>query len=176
MASTYEKIATSTLGSAVASTTFSSISGAYTDLIVIANVQGQSNGCNMQIWFNGDGSGTSYSNTRLYLSSSSVISSVRDTNQAKLNTGTNGGMPFANANQFGLNIYHIQNYSNATTYKSVIVANRSPSGGYTGAMEVVQGVGIWRNTAAITSVTIGVDNSKTMQIGSSFTIYGIKAA
>ena len=35
MASTYEKIATTTLGSATASYTFSSISGTYTDLILI---------------------------------------------------------------------------------------------------------------------------------------------
>lgn len=175
MASTYEKIATTTLGSAVASVSFTSISGTYTDLVIIANVQGQSNGCNMQIWFNGDGSSTNYSNTVLY-STGSVAASGRTSNQAKINFGTNGGMPFANANQFGINIYNIQNYSNTTTYKTLLGTSRSPSGGYTGAVEFDLAVGMWRNTAAITSINIGVDNSKTMQIGSSFTIYGIKAA
>jgi hypothetical protein len=35
MASTYEPIATTTLGTATASVTFSSISGAYTDLVLV---------------------------------------------------------------------------------------------------------------------------------------------
>jgi hypothetical protein len=35
MTATYEKIATTTLGSAQADITFSSISGAYTDLVII---------------------------------------------------------------------------------------------------------------------------------------------
>jgi len=175
MASTYEKIATTTLGSAVASVSFTSISGTYTDLVIIANVQGQSNGCNIQIWFNGDGSSTNYSSSTLYYTGSTVAS-TRNSNTAKLNFGTNGGQPFANANQFGLNIYNIQNYSNSTTYKTALGTSRSPNGGYTGAGEFDLAVGMWRNTAAITSIDIGVDNSKTMQIGSSFTIYGIKAA
>ena len=172
MTATYEKIATTTLASAVASVTFSSISGSYTDLVVIANVQGQSNGCNIQIWFNGDGSSTKYSSTTLYYSGSSTLS-TRNSNTAKLNFGTNGGQAFSNANQFTLNIYNIQNYSNTTTYKSVLGTTRSPDGGYTGAGELDQSVGLWRDTAAITSIDIGVDNSKTMQIGSTFTIYGI---
>jgi hypothetical protein len=37
MTSTYEKIATNTLGSAASSVTFTSISGAYTDLVLISN-------------------------------------------------------------------------------------------------------------------------------------------
>ena len=39
MTATYEKIATTTLGSNTASTTFSSISGAYTDLVLISFVR-----------------------------------------------------------------------------------------------------------------------------------------
>jgi hypothetical protein len=175
MASTYEKIATTTLGSAVASVSFTSISGSYTDLFIIANVQGQSNGCNIQIWFNGDGSGTTYSSSTLYYNGS-TIAATRNSNTAKLNFGTNGGQPFSNASRFGLNTYNIQNYSNSTTYKTVLGTTRSSSGGYTGAAEIDLATGLWRNTAAITSIEIGVDNSKTMQIGSSFTIYGIKAA
>jgi len=175
MASTYEKIATNTLSSATASISFTSIPGTYTDLVVIATVQGQSAGCNMQIWFNGDGAGTAYNSVVLY-GSSSAVASLRNTNNAKLNFGTNGGMPYADANQFGLNIYNIQNYSNTTTYKTVLGTNRSPVGGYTGAGELDLAGGLWRSTAAITSVDIGVDNSKTMQVGSTITIYGIKAA
>jgi hypothetical protein len=175
MPMTYEPIATQTLGSAVADVTFSSIPSTYTDLVVIANVQGQSNGCNIQIWFNGDGSGTNYSYTNLYYSGSSALSN-RGTNAAKINFGTNGGQPFASASQFAINIYNIQNYSNTTTFKTALGTTRSPNGGYLGNGELDQAVGLWRNTNAITSISIGVDNSKTMQIGSTFTLYGIKAA
>jgi hypothetical protein len=175
MAVTYEMIQKSTLTSAVASVTFTAISNIYTDLVIIANVQGQANGCNMQIWFNDDGSSTNYSSSVLY-STGSVVGAGRSANQAKINFGTNGGMPFSDSNQFGLNIYNIQNYSNTTTYKTIFGTARNLNNGYTGAPEFTQAVGMWRNTAAISSISIGVDNSKTMQIGSSFTIYGIKAA
>ena len=174
MTSTYEMIQKTTLSSAVASVSFTSITGTYTDLVVIASVQGQSNGCNIQIWFNGDGSSTNYSTTTLY-STGSAINSTRNTSQPKINFGTNGGMPFATSNQFGINIYNIQNYSNSTTYKTVLGTSRSTDGGYTGATELDFAAGVWRNTAAITSINIGVDNGKTMQIGSTITIYGIKA-
>ena len=40
MAITYEPIATNTLGSAAASVTFSSISGTYTDLVVVVSGNG----------------------------------------------------------------------------------------------------------------------------------------
>ena len=169
---TEEFIATQTLSSAVASITFSSIPATYTDLVLVSNVQGQSAGCNIQIWFNGDGSGTNYSSTVLY-GSSSAIASVRNTNGAKINFGTNGGQPYANANQFAINIHNVQNYSNSTTYKSVLGTTRFPTGGYTGTGEFDVAVGIWRNTNAITSLDVGVDNGKTMQIGSTFTLYGI---
>lgn len=174
MALTYDKIATTTLSSAVASVSFTSISSTYTDLVVIASVQGQSAGCNMEIWFNGDGSNTNYSSTVLY--GAGAAGATRNSNQAKIDFGTNGGMPYANSNQFGLAVYHIQNYSNSTTYKTVLGTARSPNGGYTDAPEITFAAGIWRNTAAITSINIGVNNSKTMQIGSTITIYGIKAA
>lgn len=175
MAGTYEKIDTNLLTSAVGSFAFTSIPGTYTDLIIMTSIQGQSNGANVQIWFNNDGAGTAYSNTVLY-SASSTAYSGRTTNAAKINFGTNGGMPFQNANQFGTNIWNIQNYSNATTYKTVFGTSRSPNGGYLNAQELDSAVGIWRNTAPITQINIGIDNSKLMQPGSRFTIYGIKAA
>ena len=172
--STYTSIASQTLASAASSITFSSIPQGYTDLVVVANVQGQSNGCNIEIWFNGDNSASNYSSTTLYYAGASAAS-TRNSNTSKLNFGTNGGQPFSNANQFAFNSYNVQNYSNTTTYKTVLGATRSPDGGYTGAGELDQAVGVWRSTAAINSISIGVDNSKTMQAGSTFSIYGIAA-
>ena len=64
------------------------------------------------------------------------------------------------------------NYSNTTTNKTVLArGNRASSG-------VVAQVGMWGNTSAITSITIdNVDSaSANFVAGSTFTLYGIKAA
>ena len=53
---TYVAIATNTLSSAAASVTFSSISGAYTDLVLVTNATLASGGAaNLWCRFNGDG-------------------------------------------------------------------------------------------------------------------------
>ena len=64
MAITYEPIATTTLGTAAASVTFSTISGAFTDLVLVmafANT-GVGNGNDILMQFNSD-SGSNYSRT-----------------------------------------------------------------------------------------------------------------
>ena len=67
------------------------------------------------------------------------------------------------------NTIDIMNYSNATTFKTCLVragaANNS----------TLATVGLWRNTAAITSVSITCDGANFV-IGSTFSLYGIKAA
>ena len=65
MASTYQPIATNTLGSAAASVTFSSISGAYTDLVLIMNAGSSTTNADVDINVNGD-TGANYSRTILY--------------------------------------------------------------------------------------------------------------
>lgn len=172
--STYTPIASQILSSAVSSITFTGIPQYYTDLVVVANVQGQANGCNIEIWFNDDNYSTLYSTTTMYYSGTSALS-TRNSNASRINFGTNGGQPFANANQFGNNIYNILNYTNNTTNKTILATTRFPNGGYTGEGELSNAVGLWRNIDPITSISIGVDNSKTMQIGSNFTLYGIVA-
>jgi hypothetical protein len=64
MAITYEPIATTTLGSAAATVTFSSISGAYTDLIVVANLAQSAGSNSLRFRLNGD-TGSNYSATIL---------------------------------------------------------------------------------------------------------------
>ncbi len=63
---------------------------------------------------------------------------------------------------------NVMNYSNTTTYKTIL--SRS-SDLYTEAS-----VNLWRNTAAITSIIIGAQGAYTFSAGSTFTLYGIKAA
>jgi hypothetical protein len=169
MAKTYEPIATNTLGSDQASISFSSFAG-YTDVILVASTR-SSHSANgpITIRFNGD-TGSNYSYTRLY-GSGSAASSDRFSNSTSIDFGF---MPGTNSTSgiFGISTVHIQNYSNSTTNKTVL--NRWNTDGsatpFTAAV-----VGLWRNTAAITSMSIAYTTGNILT-GSTFTLYGIKAA
>jgi hypothetical protein len=66
MAITYEPIATTTLGSDAVSVTFSTISGAYTDLVLVMNIRGSSDiESDIGMQLNSD-TGSNYSMTRIY--------------------------------------------------------------------------------------------------------------
>ena len=158
MPTTYEPIATETLGSATASITFSSIPGTYTDLILIFNGIGAVGG-NVTFQFNSDTS-TNYSATIVYADGSSA-GSFGLTNQSSMNIGSV-------STSWTTNTLHIMNYSNTTTNKIVL-------GRYSRPNEVGEKIGLWRSTSAITSIVVG-KSSGTYDIGSSFTLYGIKAA
>jgi len=168
MASTYEKIATTTLSSAAASYTFSSIAGTYTDLVIIASCTSANDGAALQFRFNSD-SGSNYSNTLLEGSGSSA-SSVRQSDQIDIQISFNVGN---NSTNPSTSIISINNYSNSTTYKTLLARWNSATGGtYPGTSATV---GLWRNVAAITSITIFM-GSGNINAGSTFTLYGIKAA
>jgi hypothetical protein len=164
MPTTYEPIATTTLGSAQSSVTFSSISGTYTDLVLVAAPKLSSGAGNMQCQFNSD-TGSNYSMTELGGTGSAAFSS-RASNLTSVRL-TYYGYVENNNNQN--TIIQIQNYSNATTYKTLLARSNNAANG-TGAT-----VGLWRSTSAITSVVLSLDAS-TFASGSTFTLYGIKAA
>lgn len=165
MAITYEPIATTTLGSAANTLTFSSISGSYTDLVLISTAVASSSPADLYLRFNGD-TANNYSATVLS-GDGSAASSTRFTNDAVgiiLDYYGSAGTSVGH-----ICIAHIMNYSNATTYKTVLSrANRADSG--TDAV-----VGLWRSTAAITSVTVRTTGGN-LAAGSTFSLYGIKSA
>jgi len=159
MDKTYEPIAATTLGSAQSSVTFSSISGSYTDLVVVTNGS-SSTGATLVCRFNGD-TGTNYSFTGMN-GNGSAASSFRVSNNTSVGLGE-----IYNYNCTYL--FQIQNYSNTTTYKTSLCRANSAS-------DYVQvNVGVWRSTAAITSLQLFV-TSGNFNSGSTFTLYGIKAA
>ena len=166
MAKTYEPIATTTLGSAAASVTFSSISGAYTDLVIVTNFAMSANDQYAHyVQVNGDTSGN-YSRTILYGTGSSA-GSARQSNNPSLYFGT--WIEDMDTTDRAVTTIFFNNYSNTTTYKTAI-------GRYNVASkEVGVGVGTWRNTAAITSINLAT-NSTTYIAGSTFTLYGILKA
>jgi len=162
--STYTPIATTTLGSAAASYTFSSISSTYTDLVlVVTSASSLGTGYGLRMRFNGD-TASNYSWTHLY-GTGSAAGSSRGTSDTSILIGYS---PAA----IGGNVatVNIQNYSNATTYKTDL-ARGSETDYRVGAI-----VGLWRNTSAITSITLFDEGAGNLLTGSTFTLYGIAAA
>ena len=161
--STYTPIATTTLGSAQATVTFTSFSG-YTDLILVTSTKGSTTNY-PKINFNSD-TGNNYSRTVL-TGSGSAATSGRASNSGRIDLTSNASNSSA---EFNLNtITQILNYSNSTTYKTVLIRANNASDG------VDATVGLWRNTNAITSFEIGL-NTGNFATGSTFTLYGILAA
>ena len=159
MADTATKVplATTTLSSTATSVTFSSISGSYTDIILIINAKASS-GDQVRINFNSD-TATNYSSTYLFGSGSAAYS------------GRGSSMSAAYAGyistEFQNVIAQINNYANSTTYKTFLSrANDS-------AVEVATYASLWRSTSAITTIGIKLDGTKTFASGSTFTLYGI---
>jgi len=171
--STYTPIATTTLGSAQASVTFSSISGSYTDLVLVGvGYNGAADGYVPRMQFNSD-TGTNYSLTDLY-GSGTTAGSARLSNQSNILLGYIAAWD-TTSTQIGMFTAQIMNYSNTTTYKTALSRFSQASGTSSGVDAIV---GLWRNTSAITSIKILGDTgaSQTFASGSTFTLYGIAAA
>lgn len=163
MTATYEKIATTTLSSNAASVTFSSISQNFTDLIIIVTPKLVSGTAQVLFQLNGD-TGTNYSLLRMGADGSVTGSSKpAPTSFGQLSWWGYAGSTFGQVITASLN-----NYSNNTTYKTML--SRNDNANY--------GVGLnacmWRNTAAVTSILIYSDTAN-FDTGSTFTLYGIKA-
>lgn len=170
MAVTYEPIATTTLGSAASNVTFSSIPSTYTDLVLVVNAKANTNGSRrLDLTFNSD-TASNYSTTRLY-GNGTTATSDRFASATALDIGF---LPGADGTGFGLVVLSIQNYSNSTTNKTCLYRWNSLTA-TSGNQYTTAGVGLWRNTAAITSMNI-VFQSDNLATGSTFTLYGILKA
>jgi hypothetical protein len=164
MATTYEPIATTTLGSAAADVTFSSISGTYTDLVVIYNALAATGNPDMTCQINGD-TATNYSATRL-TGNGTAASSARYSSQSFCRFDE---FAAATTTAATTGLVSVMNYSNATTYKTLISRSNQAGSG------VEAFVNLWRSTAAITSLKFAF-TSGNIATNAVFTLYGIKAA
>lgn len=160
--SSYTPIATHTIASAVSTYTFSSISGSYTDLVLVVNAKSTSGGVDVSMRFNGD-TASNYSKTNLY-GDAGGATSTRQSNQTQGNINLAGYI----TTSFGpYQIVNIMNYANTTTYKTYL----SRAGNVSVGVDAI--VGTWRKTPeAITSITLFVSGD-TFAVGSTFSLYGI---
>jgi hypothetical protein len=155
---TYEAIATQTLGSAAASVTFSSIPGTYTDLVMVFN---GSLSVGSGLTFQVNGATTGFSDTFL-IGYGSSASSGRDSNVSSsffADIGTTNSTAILN----------FMNYSNTTTFKTVISRGSAAGNG------VSASVGLWRSTSAINEIKI-LSPSGNITTGSTFSLFGIASA
>ena len=165
---TYVAIAEQTLGTAAASVTFSSIPSTYTDLVLVIN-GGTTAGTGQvaSTTINND-TATNYSRTDINGDGTSIGSSTQSLSAIRDNAiGINGSI--GDYNQ----ILNFMNYSNATTYKTVLQRiNRASASNFPGACAAVY---LWRSTSAINRIDVGLSAS-TWLAGSTFSLYGILAA
>jgi hypothetical protein len=167
MAATYSPIATTTLGSNQATVSFTSISGSFTDLILVfSGVRSASGNSYIGLRFNSD-TGTNYSDTTIFANTSST-GSGRNSNQSYLYIEQGDAVTESVNNK----IIQIMNYANSTTYKTALIRTNNAS------REVSAVVGLWRSTSAITDISITLLGGTTPNFasGSTFTLYGIASA
>jgi hypothetical protein len=162
--STYTPIATTTLSSPSTNHTFNSIPGTYTDLVLVINgliVGADAVQINLSI------NGTA-DNTRSY-----TRINGNGTTLSTLRSADDPGIGVLGDSQSGNIIANIMNYSNTTTYKTILTRYNSLdlSDSRVGAF-----ASLWRSTSAITSLTITPNSALNWATGTIFTLYGIAAA
>jgi hypothetical protein len=176
MALTYEPIASVTTSSLVTEITISGIPSTYTDLRCVFNGQCNTTGSDFgyrvngataanyaqqMVWANDGGSpaynGAGYfSGAQIYVTALSGTGNLRQTYRS-------------------VQTLDIMNYSQTSTSKGMLLTHQVVQfGSNLGA--ITRQTALWNQTPAISSVQFYTISSVDLQIGSNFTIYGIKRA
>ena len=160
---TYVALDKVTVGTATNQITFTSIPSTYTDLKIVVNGSFATEDY-IVMQLNGDTS-TNYSETTLRGNGSSAASGYA-TSRAFTALESLG----AGANERFMNQINIMNYANTTTYKTILTRSDNASR-VTSAT-----VSLWRKTPeAVTSVKLYGLLGYNFNVGSTFSLYGIKS-
>jgi len=163
MATTYDKIATTTLSVAASTIDFTSISSAYTDLRLILTTRPGAATYYLYLIFNSD-TAANYSRTILDGNGASATSSRSSAD----NFALIGYMDTTYPTFQDVNIFSYAGSTNKT------LLTRS-SQDKNGSGQIYNIVGLWRSTSAITSISIKPQTS-TIAAGTTATLYGILKA
>jgi hypothetical protein len=161
---TYEPIATTTLGTAAATITFSSIPATYTDLRLIFVGTGTASS-NCTVNFNSDTTST-YSQTALYGTGAAAVSNRNSDTFFYLTYVTNLSTTIPT-----LRTMDIFSYAGSTKKTCLTTENSDLNG----SGSVARTVGLWPVTSAITSIAVS-NPSSTFAAGTTATLYGILKA
>ena len=160
----FESIATVS-GSGVSNVTFSSIPQTYTHLQIRAIAKSSASYVNT-LRFNSDSS-TNYNGHMIY-GNGSTADATGFVNSTTLNTYMLNGVGF-----FGATVIDVLDYTSTTKTKlTKTIAGADCNGA---PQQTRLGAGVWRSTAAISSITIYNDGGVTWSSGTTFALYGIKA-
>lgn len=169
MATAYELIDSSTLGSDTASVTFSSIPATFDDLVLLLSIRGTRPDfwTYAKIRFNGASVDTNLSARMLSGDGSSAGSSSYSYGMLGIvNAAT------SDANTFSSVETYIPNYLSSTnkSFSSTFALERNNATNYMGAA-----AGLWSSTSAISGITV-VTAHNSIASGSSFYLYGVTHA
>lgn len=166
MPNTFTLIASSTVGSGGASTiTFSSIPGTYTDLLLYTSLRSDGSFTNQDLVLTFNGSSANLSQIFLIGTGTGTANgSSTDFFGGVVNGATSTASTFSN------NSVYLPNYASTTVNKSgsidgVRENNATNTSTYLGA-------GLRSNTAAITSITLGLSSNSFVQYSTAY-LYGI---
>jgi hypothetical protein len=166
---TFVKIATVTVGSGgAASMDFTSIPSTYTDLLVKVSLRAAVNQQNWTLTFNS--SGSVYSQRVLYGEGSNPASQALSSQTVIYGYAQDRSV--WTANTFNNGEIYIPNYAGSTN-KSVSIDEVAENNATIGNQAFV--AGLWSNTAAITSLSVGGYSGNLAQY-STATLYGILKA
>ena len=163
MAATYEPIATTTLGSAAANITFSSIPATYTDLRLVLVGTGSTT-LNVNLKYNNDSSSL-YSQTNL-AGDGTTAESTRQTSQTFIKQMYN----LFNTTVSMLT-YDVFSYAGSTN-KTTLIINASDDNG---SGRIVNTVGLYRSATAISRIDLTASTGN-FATGTTATLYGILKA
>jgi len=164
VARTFEPIASVTTASSAATVTFDNIPGTYTDIVIVSHSGlAAANGVSLEI---NDDTGTNYSLTRLTGNGTSAASARRSSTATVYVLGE--GISNSTSIQH-VGVLTFLSYANTNVYKTWLNQEAQSDSG------VSRSVGLWRSTSAITKLEF-IAASTTFVNGSTFSLYGIKAA
>jgi hypothetical protein len=157
MTAKFTVLGNTTLATASASVTFSSIPGGYKDLVLVIEVLASGGDLNPLTRLNGD-SGSNYSAVSMDGNGSVTGSySYTDTNIAGVGATTTSRV---------LNTIDIMDYSATNKHKSVLLrSNRASASAWASALR-------WANTSAVTSVSVTA-SANSFAAGSTFRLLGV---
>jgi len=160
--SAYTALANVTLGSSASSVTFSSISQAYRDLVLVSSVTTSANTYTF-LRVNGDSGSTNYQGVTAGGNGSSPYSPLTSTNAALINVN----FP-TNDTAITSATINLLDYSVTDKQKPFLIRVSRASGGT--EMSAFR----WVNTSAITEIVFGLLTG-TYSAGSTFALYGIQS-
>ena len=168
MATTYEKIATTTLGSSASSITVSSIPSTFTDIRLVLVGKGNGGEIYPEGYLNSDTSGN-YSSTTIYSSGTSAASGRNVSSTRFIASGAR----YPDDTYYTMLTIDIFSYA-GSTYKTLLTTSSTDKNTTGGIGRIIS---LWRSTSAITSITI-TDGGAGFgwAVGTTATIYGILKA